>query len=89
MTEDVYGKQGSGPCWNHPEYHRWILATIKDIFDHYEIDGIQYGAERVGPLSELLLKGNTPACFCEHCVERNKNLGIDPERAKKGCMEIF
>ncbi len=88
LTEDVYGNQGSGPCWNHPEYHRWMLATVKDIFDHYDIDGIQYGAERVGLLSEVLLKGEAPSCFCEHCVRRNKEKGIDPERARTGYLEL-
>ena len=88
MTKDIYGKQGSGPCWNHPDYHRWMSATVKDIFDHYDIDGIQYGAERVGLLSEVLLKGEAPSCFCEHCVARNQAKGIDPERAKVGYTEL-
>lgn len=89
LTMDVLGNPGDGPCWNHPVYRQWMLATVKDIFDHYEIDGIQYGAERVGPLSELLYKGNVPGCFCPYCVERNSKLGIDPDRAKKGYLGLY
>lgn len=88
LTKDVYGNPGSGPCWNHPDYRQWMLMTVKDIFDHYEIDGIQYGAERVGPLSELLYKGKVPECFCEYCIKRNREKGIDPGRAKKGYIEL-
>lgn len=89
LTKDVFGKEGRGPCWNHPEYRAWLLATVNDIFDHYDIDGIQYGAERVGPLSDVLYKGKTPTCFCEHCLERNRSKGIDPERARKGYSELY
>jgi hypothetical protein len=88
LTKDINGKTGRGPCWNNPDYQAWIFATVKDVFTNYQIDGIQYGAERVGPLSELLFKGETPNCFCEHCTKKNGNMNIDPERAKAGFREI-
>lgn len=88
LTLDINGKTGRGPCWNNPDYQAWILATVKDVFFNYQIDGIQYGAERVGPLSELLFKGETPSCFCDHCSQKNRALGIDPGRAKAGFRQI-
>jgi hypothetical protein len=88
LTKDINGKTGRGPCWNNPDYQAWIFATVKDVFTNYQIDGIQYGAERVGPLSELLFKGETPNCFCKHCTKKNGNMNIDPERAKAGFREI-
>ena len=88
LTKDIYGDTGRGPCWNNPDYQAWIFATVKDVFINYQIDGIQYGAERVGPLSELLLKGETPNCFCKHCIKKNNAFNIDDERAKAGFVEI-
>lgn len=88
LTVDINGKHSRGPCWNNPDYQQWIFATVKDIFSNYQVDGIQYGAERVGPLSELLFKGETPNCFCTHCSKKNSDKGIDPERAKTGFREI-
>lgn len=87
LTVDIDGKPGKGPCWNNPDYQAWIYATLKDIFSNYQIDGIQYGAERVGPLSELLFKGEKPNCFCPHCIRKNADKGIDPKRARAGFLE--
>lgn len=84
LVEDVYGKPGGGPCWNNPDYRNWVYATMADIFENYDIDGLQYGAERTGPLSQVWFRGETPACFCVHCRERNSARGIDPERAREG-----
>lgn len=89
LTETIDGKPGRGPCWNNPDYRNWVWGTARDVFENYDLDGIQYGAERVGPLSDLFLKGNTPTCFCQYCQARNKSKGIDPERAKKGYTKAF
>jgi hypothetical protein len=88
LTVDINGKPGAGSCWNNPDYQAWIYATVKDVFTNYETDGIQYGAERVGPLSELLFKGQTPNCFCEHCTKKNQSKNIDPQRAREGFREL-
>ena len=83
-TEDVLGRPGLGPCWNHPDYRAWIYATMEDIFRTYEVDGLQYGAERTGPLSQVWFRGEVPACFCAHCRARHAARGTDPERAREG-----
>jgi len=88
LTHNIDGSPGRGPCWNNPDYRAWIYATLQDVFTNYQIDGIQYGAERVGPLSELILKGEEPNCFCEFCLKKNMDQGIDPERAKMGFRDI-
>lgn len=54
----------------------------------YPIDGSQWGAERVGPLSGLLWRGETPFCFCPHCEERARRAGIDPGRARRGFTSL-
>jgi len=88
LTETVDGKPGGGPCWNNPDYRHWVWGTARDVFENYELDGIQYGAERVGPLSDVFLKGANPTCFCEHCQARNKGKGIDPQRAREGYAKL-
>ncbi len=89
FTIDLYGEMGSGPCWNNPDYRNWVLATMENLFGRYELDGIQYGAERTGALSDVLLKGKKPACFCEHCNKINRGRGIDPLRAKEGYTKLY
>lgn len=89
LTIDHEGKSGHGPCWNNPHYREWVYTTIRELVTNYELDGLQYGAERTGPLSHVLYRGVTPTCFCEHCVERNQRLGIDPVRAKAGFSKLY
>lgn len=88
MTVDVYGRTGEVPCWNHPDYRNWWLATVEDLFRSYELDGFQWGAERVGPLSNFLYRGTTPYCSCPHCRSRCRDRGIDVERAREGLREL-
>lgn len=86
---DIYGRKGNIACWNNPDYQNWLFATMEDMFQNYEIDGLQYGAERTGPLSLLLFKGEVPSCFCEHCRKTNSSKGIDPDRAKEGYTLLY
>lgn len=87
LGKDIDGNPAPA-CWFHPEYQAWWSATVEDIFRHYELDGFQWGAERIGPLSHLLSSGGAPYCFCEHCVRRGRDRGIDVERARLGFREL-
>jgi hypothetical protein len=90
LTTDLNGQPGRGPCWNHPDYREWLYATAEDLIRQYpHLDGIQYGAERTGPLSYLLDRGLIPTCFCEHCLARNIAHGIEEEPAKQGYRELY
>ncbi|HEV2687648.1 MAG TPA: hypothetical protein VGV35_03815, partial [Bryobacteraceae bacterium] len=90
-TRDIYGKPVRVACWNHPEYRAWWNATVEDLFRTYPLDGFQWGAERMGPLMNVISPWNdaAPTCFCEHCVARGRASGIDPERARKGFEELY
>ncbi len=89
LTKDIDGQAGSGPCWNNPDYRNWVFATIEDVFRNYPVDGLQYGAERVGPLSAIWFKGEKPECFCNFCRSRNQSKGIDPDRALEGYTQLY
>lgn len=86
VTRDVNGRPTSVACWNHPEYIGFWANTMEDLFRSYDLDGIQWGAERQGPLMNVISPwdNNPPTCFCEHCRRRGEAAGIDFERARKG-----
>jgi hypothetical protein len=84
LAEDVHGRPTLLPCWNNPDYQAWWMATVEDMFRHYPIDGLQWGAERVGPLSLVIYRGAMPVCFCHHCRRRGLERGVDVERARTG-----
>jgi hypothetical protein len=90
-TRDINGKTSSVPCWNHPEYRAWWMATVEDMFQSYELDGLQWGAERQGPLMNAIMpwNNNPPICFCEFCRARGKANGIDAERARLGFEKLY
>ena len=86
VTRDVNGRATQTACWNHPEYIAFWAGTMEDLFRSYDLDGVQWGAERMGPLMNVISPWNNdpPACFCEHCAARGRAAGIDPERARQG-----
>jgi hypothetical protein len=86
VTRDVNDRPTSTACWNHPEYVAFWAGTMEDLFRSYDLDGVQWGAERMGPLMNVISPWNNdpPACFCEHCRARGRAAGIDPERARLG-----
>jgi hypothetical protein len=89
MTRDIYGRPSSPACWNHPDYRAFWVATAVDLFRTYQLDGFQWGAERHGPLMNLLLTGRVPFCFCHHCRTRGRAAGIDVERARQGFEHLY
>ncbi len=90
VTRDVDDQPTTVACWNHPEYIAFWAATMEDVFRHYDLDGIQWGAERMGPLMNVISpwNNNPPTCFCEHCRARGKAAGVDSERARQGYREL-
>lgn len=88
LEKDLYGKLGRRPCLNNPDYLAWLMGTMRDLFESYDLDGIQYGAERSGPLSDWMAWGDMPGCFCSHCVARARKEGINTDRARQGLIEI-
>ena len=91
VTIDVYGKPTGVGCWRNPEYKNFWIGTAEDLFRSYDLDGFQWGAERMGPLMNVVLpwNNNPPTCFCEHCRARGKAAGIDAERARLGYTKLY
>ena len=91
VTRDINNRPTGTACWNHPEYIGFWTDTMEDLFSSYALDGIQWGAERAGPLMNVISPWDDkpPTCFCEHCRARARANGIDAERAKKGYEELW
>lgn len=89
LTVDIHGQPGKKACWNNPDYLNFVDAWVRDLFSTYPLDGIQYGAERNGPLSRLVdWADEVPTCFCDCCRERALREGVDFKRAKLGLAEM-
>jgi hypothetical protein len=91
VTRDIDGRATGTACWNHPEYIGFWADTMEDLFRSYDLDGIQWGAERQGPLMNVVSPWDDrpPTCFCEFCNARGKANGIDPERARQGFRTLY
>lgn len=97
---DLYGRRATGhpagPCFNNPYYRNLMLGTLEDYTRSYEIDGLMWGSERQGPMSNALGAYHRGAnsdpgkvtCFCKFCTEKGKQQGIDVDRVKKGFLSL-
>ncbi|HTB61963.1 MAG TPA: hypothetical protein VK737_00110 [Opitutales bacterium] len=86
---DLYGRRTTahpgGPCLNNPYFRNLITAQVEDFIRSYDVDGLQRGSERQGPLGNALGTwhhgaksdpGHT-SCFCEYCAAKAAKQGID------------
>jgi len=88
MSIGLDGQISGQPCRNNPEWTAWWDALVSDTMRSYPLDGFQWGAERMGPLSSVLWKGAVPFCFCSHCEARTKREGVNVARARQGFNEL-
>lgn len=89
LSIDVYGRLHPNTCFNNPDYQRFWMSSVEDMFKTYPIDGLQYGSERCGPLSRMLFWDDVPTCFCDHCMARARAEGINGERAREGFQKLY
>jgi hypothetical protein len=97
---DLYGRRTGGhpggPCLNNPYFRNLISGAVEDYIRFYEVDGLQRGSERQGPLGNALGAwhhgaksdpGHT-SCFCDYCAAKAAKQGIDFERVKKAYLAL-
>ena len=97
---DLYGRRTTshpgGPCLNNPYFRNLIAGQVEDFIRSYDVDGLQRGSERQGPLSNALGAwhhgaksdpGHT-SCFCEYCAAKAAKQGIDFQRVKKSFLAL-
>src|ERR1035437_7695084 len=96
QERDLYGRNAETLCVNHPDYRIFFTGLVEDYARSYDIDGIMWGSERQGALSDSLgATHDTPpidpgnvTCFCEFCQAKAKQRGINVERARQGFLEL-
>jgi hypothetical protein len=97
---DLHGRRTGGhpggPCLNNPQFRNLISAQVEDFVRAYEVDGLQRGSERQGPLGNALGAwhhgaksdpGHT-SCFCEFCAAKAAKQGIDFARVKQAFLAL-
>lgn len=92
LEVDPWGRPAPRPCFNNPEFRNWHLALAEDYVKSYPLDGVAWISERPGPLN-LALQGPVDVkdlgCFCTHCRDRAKEIGIDWMRAREGWRWLY
>jgi len=96
QERDLYGRNAETLCVNNPDYRNFLTGLVEDYARSYDIDGIMWGSERQGALSDSLgathdippIDPGMVTCFCEFCQDRAKQSGISVARARKGFLEL-
>jgi hypothetical protein len=96
QEKDLYGRNATTLCFNNPEYHNFLNDLVEDYARSYDVDGIMWGSERQGALSNSLGASHGGAhsdpgrvtCFCEFCQAKARQRGINVDRARKGFLEL-
>ena len=96
QEKDLHGRNATTLCFNNPNYHNFLTGLVEDYARSYDIDGVMWGSERQGALSNALGamhggKRSDPGkvtCFCEFCQAKAKARGINVDRARKGFLEL-
>src|SRR5215831_1337472 len=96
QERDLYGRNAETLCVNNPDYRNFLTGLVEDYTRSYEIDGLMWGSERQGALSDSLgathdqppVDPGNVTCFCEFCQRKAKDRGINVERARQGFLEL-
>ena len=92
QEKELSGKNAATLCFNNPNYRNWLVGVVEDYARSYEIDGIMWGSERQGALSNAIGAShggrssdpNRVTCFCGFCESKAKASGINVTRARAG-----
>lgn len=91
---ELSGANAATLCFNNPNYRNWLRGISENWARSYDIDGIMWGSERQGAFSNMLgashgrTGGGHVTCFCQYCIAKAKEKGIDPVRARQGFLEL-
>ena len=96
QEKDLYGRNADTLCAEAGHPFKVLTGLVEDYARSYDVDGIMWGSERQGALSDSLgATHDTPpidpsnvTCFCEFCQSKAKERGINVERARQGFLEL-
>jgi hypothetical protein len=93
---DVYGKLGRSTCFNNPHARSFLSSMVSDWMTHNDLDGLMWESERQGPLNNTLgahfgtlqQRRSSICCFCDFCIRKAKDVGINGARAREGYIAL-
>jgi hypothetical protein len=94
---DLYGRTGGTTCFNNPNARAFLASMVADWVTNNDIDGLMWESERQGPLNNTIgasfnrifpRRFSGANCFCEHCIRKAKEIGLDGERARQGYIAL-
>jgi hypothetical protein len=93
---DLHGNHAHTLCFNNPDYRNFLCGLVEDYTRSYNIDGLMWGSERQGALSNSIGASHggihsdpgRVTCFCAFCQKKAQSLGINVARARKGFLEL-
>ena len=93
LQVDTWGRADPYACLRNPDYIAWWRGLVEDQVRSYDVDGIMIGAERNGPLDNVLSEGGFARdggsyCFCDFCIRAATDQGIDVARAREGYLAL-
>jgi hypothetical protein len=93
---DIYGRPTGNACLNNPQIRNLFYSLAEDWIKSYDIDGIMWASERLGPLGNAIVayedrfNGRAEVtCFCPYCRQKGRDRGIDVERAREGLQTLL
>ncbi len=90
---DILGNSLGRVNFRNPDYRTFLRALMKDCIESYDIDGLLWRSERLGPMSNVLNFNhyNTPAAtsFDPFTVEAAEQRGIRVDKAREGYLELM
>jgi hypothetical protein len=92
---DVCGRLGRDTCFNNPQARAFLTSMVSDWVTNNEIDGLMWESERQGPLNSTLGAHfgtigprRSICCFCDYCIAKARESGIDGQRAREGYLAL-
>jgi hypothetical protein len=96
-VENLYGaKDRLFLCYNNPDVRQYRKAMVCDLVGRYPVDSLMLDkipqtmleARAQNGFFDPPLRTVGSFCFCEHCVKRASQGGLDLEQVRSRCREI-
>lgn len=88
LEVDMFGRFGSEPSTENPDYRTWILSMVEDQVRNYDLDGVMWCNERKSPLDQLV-HGEAPGDFSAAARAAAASRGLDVERVRLAFREVY
>jgi len=89
---DVEGKTLGRVNFNNPDYRTFLKALMTDCIESYDIDGLLWRSERLGPMSNALNFNHydtpLPTSFDPYTLAMAEKRGMNTDRVRAGYTQL-